>query len=93
MLVYDIYSMVNFVNVICQFVLTIERKSNEVKIGGIIMKRKTKRLLARLLALVMVLSLCEITLGQSKPVKAAVGLQNPTTVSYTHLTLPTTSRV
>ena len=43
------------------------------------MKRKTKRLLARLLALVMVLSLCEITLGQSKPVKAAVGLQNPTT--------------
>ena len=43
------------------------------------MQRKTKRLLARLLALVMVLSLCEITLGQSKPVKAAVGLQNPTT--------------
>ena len=43
------------------------------------MKRKTKRLLARLLALVMVLSLCEITLGQSTPVKAAVTLQNPTT--------------
>ena len=43
------------------------------------MKRKTKRLLAKFLALVMVLSLCEITLGQSKPVKAAVGLQNPTT--------------
>ena len=42
-------------------------------------RRKTKRLLAGLLALVMVLSLCEITLGQSKPVKAAVGLQNPTT--------------
>ena len=43
------------------------------------MKRKTKRLLARFLALVMVLSLCEITLGQSTPVKAAVSLQNPTT--------------
>ena len=42
-------------------------------------RRKTKRLLAKLLALVMVLSLCEITVGQSKPVKAAVGLQNPTT--------------
>ena len=42
-------------------------------------RRKTKRLLARLLALVMVLSLCEITLGQSTPVKAAVSLQNPTT--------------
>ena len=42
-------------------------------------RRKTKRLLAKLLALVMVLSLCEITLGQSKPVKAAVTLQNPTT--------------
>ena len=79
MLVYDIYSMVNCVNVICQFVLTIERKSNEVKIGGIIIKRKTKRLLAGLLALVMVLSLCEITLGQSTPAKAAVSLQNPTT--------------
>lgn len=36
------------------------------------MKRKTKRLLAKLLALVMVLSLCEITLGQSTPAKAAV---------------------
>ena len=43
------------------------------------MKRKTKRLLAKFLALVMVLSLCEITLGQSTPVKAAVTLQNPTT--------------
>ena len=43
------------------------------------MKRKTKRLLAGLLALVMVLSLCEITLGQSTPAKAAVSLQNPTT--------------
>ena len=43
------------------------------------MKRKTKRLLAKLLALVMVLSLCEITLGQSTPAKAAVSLQNPTT--------------
>ena len=43
------------------------------------MKRKTKRLLAKLLALVMVLSLCEITLEQSTPVKAAVTLQNPTT--------------
>ena len=43
------------------------------------MKRKTKRLLAGLLALVMVLSLCEITLGQSTPVKAAVSLQNPIT--------------
>ena len=41
-------------------------------------KRKTKRLLAGLLALVMVLSLCEITLGQSTPAKAAVSLQNPT---------------
>ena len=43
------------------------------------MKRKTKRLLAGLLALVMVLSLCEITLGQSTPAKAATSLQNPTT--------------
>ena len=43
------------------------------------MKRKTKRLLAGLLALVMVLSLCEITLGQSAPAKAAISLQNPTT--------------
>ena len=43
------------------------------------MKRKTKRLLAGLLALVMVLSLCEITLEQSTPAKAAVSLQNPTT--------------
>ena len=43
------------------------------------MKRKTKRLLAKLLALVMVLSLCEITLGQSTPAKAAISLQNPTT--------------
>ena len=43
------------------------------------MKRKTKRLLAKFLALVMVLSLCEVTLGQSTSVKAAVGLQNPTT--------------
>ena len=42
-------------------------------------RRKTKRLLAKLLALVMVLSLCEITLGQSTPAKAAVSLQNPTT--------------
>ena len=42
-------------------------------------RRKTNRLLAGLLALVMVLSLCEITLGQSIPVKAAVSLQNPTT--------------
>ena len=42
------------------------------------MKRKTKRLLAKLLALIMVLSLCEITLGQSTPAKAAVSLQNPT---------------
>ena len=42
-------------------------------------RRKTKRLLAGLLALVMVLSLCEITLGQSTPAKAAVSLQNPTT--------------
>ena len=45
------------------------------------MKRKTKRLLAKLLALVMVLSLCEITLGQSTPAKAAVTLHNPTTDS------------
>ena len=43
------------------------------------MKRKTKRLLAKLLALVIVLSLCDITLGQSAPDKAAVSLQNPTT--------------
>ena len=43
------------------------------------MKRKTKRLLAKFLALVMVLSLCEITLEQSTSVKAAVTLQNPTT--------------
>ena len=43
------------------------------------MKRKTKRLLAKFLALVMVLSLCEITLGQSTPAKAAASLQNPTT--------------
>ena len=42
-------------------------------------RRKTKRLLAGLLVLVMVLSLCEITLGQSTPAKAAVSLQNPTT--------------
>ncbi len=42
-------------------------------------KRKTNRLLAGLLALVMALSLCEITLGQSVPAKAAVSLQNPTT--------------
>ena len=42
-------------------------------------RRKTKRLLAGLLALVMVLSLCDITLGQSTPAKAAVSLQNPTT--------------
>ena len=42
-------------------------------------RRKAKRLLAKLLALVMVLSLCEITLGQSAPAKAAVSLQNPTT--------------
>ena len=42
-------------------------------------RRKTKRLLAGLLALVMVLSLCEITLGQSTPAKAAVSLQNPAT--------------
>ena len=42
-------------------------------------RRQTKRLLAGLLALVMVLSLCEITLGQSVPAKAAVSLQNPTT--------------
>ena len=42
-------------------------------------RRKTKRLLAGLLALVMALSLCEITLGQSTPAKAAVSLQNPTT--------------
>lgn len=42
-------------------------------------RRKTKRLLAKLLALVMVLSLCEITLGQSAPAKAAISLQNPTT--------------
>ena len=41
-------------------------------------RRKTKRLLAGLLALVMLLSLCEITLGQSTPAKAAVSLQNPT---------------
>lgn len=68
MLVYDIYSMVNFVNVIYQFVLTIEHKSNEAKKGGIFVKRrKTTRLLAGLLALVMVLSLCEITLGQFTP--------------------------
>ena len=71
--------MANFVNVIYQFVLTIERKSNEAKEGGIIMKRKTKRLLAKFLALIMVLSLCEITLEQSTPAKAAVSLQNPTT--------------
>ena len=50
------------------------------KKGGIFVKRrKTKRLLAGLLALVMVLSLCEITLGQSTPAKAAISLQNPTT--------------
>ena len=42
-------------------------------------RRKTKRLLAGLLALVMALSLCEITLEQSTPAKAAVSLQNPTT--------------
>ena len=50
------------------------------KKGGIFVKRrKTKRLLAGLLALIMALSLCEITLGQSTPAKAAVSLQNPTT--------------
>ena len=43
------------------------------------MKRKTKRLLAKFLALVMVLSLREITLGQSTPAKAAASLQNQTT--------------
>ncbi len=42
-------------------------------------RRKTSRLLAGLLALVMVLPLCEITLGQSTPAKAAVSLQNPIT--------------
>ena len=42
-------------------------------------RRKTKRLLAKFLALVMVLSLCEITLGQSTPAKAVASLQNPTT--------------
>ena len=42
-------------------------------------RRKTNRLLAGLLALIMVLSLCEVTLGQSTSVKAAVSLQNPIT--------------
>ena len=41
-------------------------------------RRKTSRLLAGLLALVIVLSLCEVTMGQSTPVKAVVSLQNPT---------------
>lgn len=42
-------------------------------------RRKTSRLLAGLLALAMVFSLCEVVLGQSVPVKAAVALHNPTT--------------
>ena len=41
-------------------------------------RRKTSRLLAGLLALVIALSLCEVTMGQSTPAKAAVSLQNPT---------------
>ena len=42
-------------------------------------RRKTKRLLAGVLAVVMVLSVCQITLRQPVSVKAAVTLQNPTT--------------
>ena len=42
-------------------------------------RRKISRLLAGLLALAMVFSLCEVVLGQSVPVKAAVALHNPTT--------------
>lgn len=42
-------------------------------------RRKTKRLLAGVLAVVMVLSVCQITLRQPVSVKAAVSLQNPTT--------------
>lgn len=53
-------------------------KTNEAKKEDYFVKRrKTNRLLAGFLVLVMVLSLCEITLGQSTPVKAAVSLQNP----------------
>ena len=42
-------------------------------------RRKTNRLLAGLLALVMLLSLCEVTMGQSASAEAAVTLQNPAT--------------
>ena len=42
-------------------------------------RRKTNRLLAGVLAVVMVLSVCQITLRQPVSVKAAVSLQNPTT--------------
>ena len=48
--------------------------------GGVFVKRrKTNRLLAGVLAVVMVLSVCQITLRQPVSVKAAVSLQNPTT--------------
>ena len=53
-------------------------KTNKAKKEDYFVKRrKTNRLLAGFLVLIMVLSLCEITLGQSTPVKAAVSLQNP----------------
>mgnify|MGYP001059784882 CR=1 FL=1 len=42
-------------------------------------RRQTNRLLAGVLAVVMVLSVCQITLRQPVSVKAAVSLQNPTT--------------
>ena len=41
-------------------------------------KRNTNRLLAGVLTLVMVFSLCQVSLGQSAQVKAATTLQNPT---------------
>ena len=41
-------------------------------------KRKTNRLLAGVLTLLMVFSLCQVSLGQSAQVEAATTLQNPT---------------
>lgn len=47
--------------------------------GGIFMtKRNKNRLLAGVLTLVLVFSLCQVSLGQSAQVKAATTLQNPT---------------
>lgn len=41
-------------------------------------KRKTNRLLAGVLTLLMFFSLCQVSLGQSAQVEAATTLQNPT---------------